>query len=212
MTEVRATREQYSANLGQLQDVLTSLSPAEPNWDELRTTNPAEYAAQKADHAERVATLERVAQERARVDGENLKEMQAAQAEFVQGEFEKLISVLPEWENEAVRGAEIGKLRAFAQEAYGFTDEDLNAVVDHRLLLLLRENQQNRAKTKAGKKEIRKKSKGKPKLKPGAKRSTTGRRTRSNRKAGKAARERLAQSGSVDDAASAIESMLGDDD
>ena len=212
MAEIGKVRDEYGSHLEQLQAVMESMTPAEPDWDAIRKESPGEYAAQKQDHADRLQAIEKVASERVRVAEDKRKESDAAKAVYLTGEMEKLVEAIDTWKNDAVRATEIAELRDFAIEAYGFTGEDLDNVVDHRLLLLLRENFQSRAKATKGKKEIRKKSKGAKKLKPGGGRNRRVKGRTAARKANKAARERLAHSGSVQDAAETILGLLGDDD
>lgn len=213
MTQVRTVRETYGAHLEQLQAVMESMTPADGPDEELRKSDPGEYAAQKQDHADRVAAVEKVAAERAKVQKEAQKEDDAARAVLLLSEKDKLIEAIPEWKNEAVQATGTAELRDFAKATYGFTDEEIDGVSDHRLLVLLHENMQNREKRKSGKKEIRRKSKGARKMKPGSTRG--GRRVKGRAKARKAdqrSREKLAQTGGVHDAADAIEGLLGDDD
>lgn len=212
MAEIGKVREEYGTHLAQLQDVMKQMVPAEPDWGKLREENPGEYAAAKQDYNDKLAALDKVAEERERVQGETDKETLAARSVYLQGEFDKMVKAIPEWENEAVRATEISELRDFAQNSYGYTDEDLNSVVDHRLLLLLRDAKQSQEKTEKGKKEIRKKSKGARKMKPGPARTPGRKATRQKKETSQRAREKLAQSGSVKDAASVIEAMLDDED
>ncbi|MEE8608887.1 MAG: hypothetical protein V3S55_14880 [Nitrospiraceae bacterium] len=213
MTQVRDVRKTYTEHLEQLQAVMESMTPAEGPDEELRKSDPGEYAAQKQDHADKVAAVEKVAAERAKVQAEAQKEDDAARAVLLQSEKDKLIEAIPEWKNEAVQATGTAELRDFAKATYGFTDEEIDGVVDHRLLVLLHENMQNREKRKSGKKEIRRKSKGARKMKPGSTRGSRKVRGRAKtRKANQRSRERLAQTGGVYDAANAIEGLLGDDD
>ena len=212
MTGVWEVRSTYDAHLAQLQEVMKQLVPAEPDWGKLREEDPGKYAAAKQDYNDQVVALEKVTEERGRVQAETDKETIAARSVYLQGEFDKMVEAIPEWKNEAVRATEIGELRDFAQKNYGFSDEDLNSVVDHRILLLLRDSKQTQEKTKKGKKEIRRKGKGARKMKPGSSRTLKRKSKTKDREANQRARETLAQSGNVQDAAAAIERMLGDDD
>lgn len=212
MVEVGEVRDRYTSHLEQLQAVMESMTSAEGPDDTLRESDPGEYAAQKQDYNDRLAAIAKVAEEKQRVVNEKKKESDATQAVYLEGEMNKLIAAVPGWDNEAVRATEVGALQTFATETYGFTTEELGNVVDHRLLLLLIENKKNREKADEGRKEIRKKSKGAKKLKPGSGRGRKVKRSGKARKANQAARERLAQSGSVQDASTAILGLLGDDD
>jgi hypothetical protein len=214
LTKTRDQRGFYEQRLQMLEEAMVELSPADPDWDELRVKNPAEYAAQRADQAERQAAIERVKEEKARVQREKHDENLAAQRELVDMEMARLVKAVPEWANQTAYTAGVESLRSFAQETYGFSDAELDNVVDHRLLLMLRDNMESREKTKSGKKEIRKKSKKSKRMKPGGGERISGKAKtkRNKRKENVRRRKQLARSGSERDAASAIENLLGDDD
>ena len=213
MEGVRVVRQQYDEHLEKLQAVMESMTPADAPDEELRKKDPGEYAAQKQDYADRVLAIQRVADERVKVKAEKDKEDNAVQAVYLQGEMDKLKSSIKGWDNDATRATEIAKLREFAIETYKFTAEELDNVVDHRLLVLLNENLQSRAKVTKGKKEIQQKKKGVKKLKPGTSRKQGRVKGRGKeRKANQRARDQLAHSGSVKDASTAILGLLGDDD
>ena len=114
---------------------------------------------------------------------------------------EALLAALPDWKDPKKAKAEKALVIESAKAA-GFTDEDLKSVYDHRLVLLLRKAamyDQMVSKRQGIKPVV---NNGPRPAKPGAagRVSTTTEATR--------AKQRLAKTGRVDDAASAIELLL----
>jgi len=114
---------------------------------------------------------------------------------------EALMAALPDWKDPKKAKAEKALVIESAKAA-GFTDEDLKSVYDHRLVLLLRKAalfDQMVSKRQGIKPVV---NNGPRTAKPGAagRVSTTTESTR--------AKQRLAKTGRIDDAASAIEHLL----
>ena len=112
------------------------------NWDELRRDDPGEYAARMQEFQDRRATFE-----------VRLKDWQAHAREFEQGEqarYQELIAEhlarerqlavdkIPAWRDESRRQAELVEMKTYLRTEYGFRDEEINAVADHRHLVLIR--------------------------------------------------------------------------
>ena len=111
------------------------------------------------------------------------------------------MAALPSWKDSKVAKAEKALVVESAKNA-GFSDEDLNSVYDHRLVLLLRKAglyDQMMSKRQG----IKPVTNGPRPAKPGAagRVSTTSESAR--------AQQRLAKTGRVDDAADAIYKLLG---
>jgi len=141
--EVAGERAQYAASLQQLAQALEQLQ-GEPDWPTLRQQlEPAEFLKQKADWEASKAQTERLKQEQARVqaqqEAERWKQFQA----HVRAEQDKLKAAVPEWTDPEKAKVEAAKLRAHAK-TYGFTDQEIDGVTDHRTLLLLRDAMQYR--------------------------------------------------------------------
>lgn len=140
-TEAAAAREQrthYQEQLGQLKQALERLTPPEPDWDTLRRENPNEYAIKRLewnDHQDRIRTVKAAEQQAAwEAQQDQAKQLQTRMAE----EQDKLLTAVPEWKDQTKAKAEIESLRSHAK-AYGFSDEELAQVYDHRTVLLLRD-------------------------------------------------------------------------
>jgi hypothetical protein len=140
--ERQATREarmQYEQNLALLEQALQAQMPAEPDWNRLERENPAEFAKQWAMHQRRQEEMTALQQERAGVAGQRQQEQQAAFEEQLNHERTRLLEAIPEWKDERRASEGKAELKRFATEELGFTEDHLANVVDHRVMLILRE-------------------------------------------------------------------------
>lgn len=203
MKSLREGRETYDVRLGKLQETLESLGPAKPEAA-LRESDPGAYAAQMLEHRDYQDQLRDIGVERGRVDGERQKEIEDLRGEIIGQQRELLFDAVPEWRKDvALAKQSLSDLGDFAQSEYKFTAAEADAVLDHRLILMLRDLKANKDVTSESKKKIAKSKRRRTKsLKPGATRRS-GR--KSQKKAQRNANQRLAQTGSVRDAARAIE-------
>ena len=197
---VRAERQQYAQLLGALQAQLQATEP-QVDLDRLYHEDPIEWVRQKEVMRERQEKAYAIQAEQQRLSQLSQYEQQRAMEETLSSQKDALLAALPTWKDPKTARAEKALVVESAKAA-GFSEEDLKSVYDHRLVLLLR---------KAGlyDKMVSKRQGIKPVVnngprpaKPGAagRVSTTTESTR--------AKQRLAKTGRVDDAASAIELLL----
>jgi hypothetical protein len=187
--------------------LLTALSEqvktaAEPNidWERLYQEDPIEYVRQREVMRENREKAAAIQAEQARLSEISQKE-QMAQFQAVKAkESDALIEALPAWKDPAKAKAEKAMLVEFGQKM-GFTPQELGNIYDHRVVLALRkaalydQMQAKRANIKPA-------NNGPRPAKPGA----AGRVSQMSDSA--RANQRLAKTGRVDDAASAIELLL----
>ena len=197
---VRAEREQYAQLLGALQAQLQSSEP-QVDLDRLYHEDPIEWVRQKEVMREKQEKLAAIQSEQQRLAQVSQYEQQRAMEAQLASQQEALLAALPEWKDPKKAKAEKALVIESAKAA-GFTDEDLKSVYDHRLVLLLRKAamyDQMVSKRQGIKPVV---NNGPRPAKPGAagRVSTTTESTR--------AKQRLAKTGRVDDAASAIELLL----
>ena len=197
---VRAEREQYAQLLGALQAQLQSSEP-QVDLERLYHEDPIEWVRQKEVMRERQEKLGAIQSEQQRLSQVSQYEQQRAMEAQLASQQEALLAALPDWKDPKKAKAEKALVVESAKAA-GFTDEDLKSVYDHRLVLLLRKAalfDQMVSKRQGIKPVV---NNGPRTAKPGAagRVSTT---TESVR-----AKQRLAKSGRIDDAASAIELLL----
>lgn len=197
---VRAERAQYAQLLGALQAQLQAAEP-QVDLDRLYQEDPIEWVRQKEVLRERQEKALAIQAEQQRLAQLQQAEQARATEEYLLQQKEALLAALPEWKDP--KKAQVEKaLVVESAKAAGFTEDDLKNVYDHRLVLLLRKAglyDQMMSKRQGIKPVV---TNGPRPAKPGAagRVSTTTEATR--------AKQRLAKTGRIDDAASAIELLL----
>ena len=197
---VRAEREQYAQLLGALQAQLQTSEP-QVDLERLYHEDPIEWVRQKEVLRERQEKAYAIQAEQQRLSQLSQQEQQRAMEAHLDSEKDALLAALPEWRDPKKAKAEKALVLESAKSV-GFSDDDLKSVYDHRLVLLLRKAamyDQMVSKRQGIKPVV---NNGPRTAKPGAagRVSTTTESTR--------AKQRLAKTGRVDDAASAIELLL----
>lgn len=129
-------RDQYSSRLEAVEQIIQQ---TEPRVDQtLRQSNPAEWSAQMLQHKMWAEQRQAVQAEKARLSQEAEQEQARERAEMVKQEAERLKAVIPEWADPAVAKVETEKLREYGLTV-GFTDDELDDVIDHRAVRVLRD-------------------------------------------------------------------------
>ena len=197
---VRAERQQYAQLLGALQAQLQATEP-QVDLDRLYHEDPIEWMRTKEVMRERQEKALAIQAEQQRLAQLSQYEQQRAMEGQLSSQKDALLAALPEWRDPKKAKAEKALVVESAKAA-GFSEEDLKSVYDHRLVLLLRKAglyDQMMSKRQGIKPVV---NNGPRPAKPGAagRVSTTTESTR--------AKQRLAKTGRVDDAASAIELLL----
>lgn len=197
---VRAERQQYAQLLGALQAQLQATEP-QVDMDRLYNEDPIEWVRQKEVMRERQEKALAIQAEQQRLAQLSQYEQQRAMEETLSKEKEALLAALPEWRDPKKAQADKALVVESAKAA-GFSEEDLKSVYDHRLVLILRKAglyDQMMSKRQGIKPVV---NNGPRPAKPGAagRVSTTTEAVR--------AKQRLAKTGRIDDAVSAIELLL----
>ena len=197
---IRAEREQYAQLLGALKQQLES-AEAPVDLDRLYNEDPIEWVRQRELLRDKQEKLAAIQSEQARLsqltEQQRAKELQAHLA----SQQEALIQAVPEWKDPKKAQAEKALLVEFGKKI-GFSDEELKNVYDHRAVIALR-------KAALYDQMMSKRGQIKPVINNGprpAKPSAAGRvstTTEATR-----AKQRLAKTGRVNDAVSAIELLL----
>lgn len=197
---IRAEREQYAQLLGALKQQLES-TEAPIDMNRLYNEDPIEWVRQSEVMRQKQDKLAAIQSEQQRLSQltaqQRAQEMQAHLA----SQQEALIQAVPEWKDSKKAQAEKALLVEFGKKI-GFSDEELKNVYDHRAVIALR-------KAALYDQMMSKRGQIKPVINNGprsAKPSAAGRvstATESTR-----AKQRLAKSGRVNDAASAIALLL----
>ena len=197
--EIAGARDEYLAKLETVQQVIEA---SQPRVDQsLRQTNPAEWSAQMLQHQQWAAQRREVGAEADRIKAEAASKEAEEHSRLVAEERAKLFEAIPEWSDPKVLEAETPKLISHGA-AYGFTPEEIGEVVDHRAMRVLRDAMLYRelvAKSGGVKAAVEAKKVSKPGVGPAPKSKVQDLQR---------AKQRLRQSGSVDDAEAAILRML----
>ena len=204
--EVERERAQYAQLLPALEERLNQPAEQEPDWDKLYDTDPV--MAAKAERQwnkqkeERQSQLEAVRQERERMSRINEERNAQMHARYVDEQRQILPDLIPEWRDTKVAKKEATELRDFLINE-GFTEEDVSGLANASLVKLARKAMlYDRGQTRA--------IKAKTKPKPKSKTLKTG--SRNSQPKPKAAQtqalQRVKQTGRVQDAAAAINTLL----
>lgn len=200
LAPVRAERQQYAERLAALAEAVKSLVPEEePDWGKLREElTPDEYASTHSQYQTQKQRMDRIRAEQKRVNDlqvdDAVKQLRA-RVEIEKGE---LVKVLPDWAD-AEKGPALRKdLKDYAV-SIGFAEDDLDGVTNHRLIVLLN-------KARLHDEAAKRKPKIEEKIDKAVNDALKPNGTPPKRKVTKAteARQRLAKSGSIEDAAAAI--------
>lgn len=188
---IEAEKSEVSQLKQQLSEALQSWAvptEQEPDWEQLaRTKPPQEVLAAQAQWQKR--------QRQAQAAREQFLQLRQQQlAETVSREQEQLFTKVPEWRDPS-KYTEAANTIAKTGQDYGFSLDELSGLVDHRMILVLKDAAAYRA-LQATKPADKKVPQAQPTLKPGAK--TT--KTEASQAARQKQREQLKRSGRIEDA------------
>jgi hypothetical protein len=198
-----ALREQYAQKLAQVDQILQQQIPQEPNWEQLRAEDPIEFAAQWADYQRRAQVQQQMMAERQVLQQRRAQEEMMQKHQILEQGRQVLTQAIPEWSNPEVAKAERAALKDYGKR-FGYSEEELGQVEDPRAVVLLRKAmlfdrmQQRRGQITPAKKT------SSPVLKPSAAVPQSAKKTSQTTRA----KQRLAKTGSVRDAAELFKNFL----
>ena len=202
LKQVREEREQYANVLIQLKQKVQEFEPAEPDWDKLEAEDPVEYARQWTHFQRRQQQKAAIAQEEARLNSLRQIEQEKHIKELLTAERDKLLERLPEWKDPKKAKEERNAVLEYGKQI-GFSDQELDQVTDSRAVVALYKAWKY-DQLMSKRPELQAKIKKAPKLlQPGSTGSVNSKTSEL-----KNAKQRLAQSGSVKDAAALFDKFL----
>ncbi len=201
--EVQARIGQLNQAVGLAQKILDG-EFADVNWQELQRTDPNGFQAKYGAYKMRLDGIQQlngqVMQEQERVQAQQQADYQSYLAE--QGKL--LDSKFPEWSDKGKREKDVTEMVATLSEAYGITEQELRACVDHRQILMARDAMRWQ-KLQKSKPATLQKVRSAPKLiRPGAQQSRTANADEQSQKA----RLNLRRTGRPQDAGAALKHIL----
>lgn len=131
---VKNSRNKYAEQL----EILTQNLQREEkvDWEALYQDNPAEYVRKKAESDKQKEMLQLAQQEKQRILNEQREEQNKIYQNYIQNERKILAEKLPVYADKE-KGAELTRnLKNFALES-GYTEQEIDMMVDHRAVLLL---------------------------------------------------------------------------
>ena len=212
LSQQRKTIEQQQAELTQRDAIYSQLLPKmeaqlkgelanEPDWNTLYEDDPVGYVREKQLWDEKKDKLTAVSAEQQRLQQEALAKQQIQLQQFVEYGNQKLLEIIPEWQNQEVAAKEKAAISEYAVNFLEYTPEEIQQVYDYRALLGLRNAWLNSKTVEATKK--------KPTQKAPARVARPGTTNRPKSAAPvKKAKQRLAKSGKVQDAAKVFEQLI----
>ena len=208
----RKTIEQQSQELQQRDAIYAQLLPKmeaqlqgelvnEPDWDSLYNDDPIAFVREKQIWDEKKEKLKAAEAEQQRLQQEAYAKQQEQIAQQVQEGQQKILEIIPEWKNAEVAQKEKLAIRDYGINVLGYAPQEMDAIYDYRALLGLRNAWLNSKTVEATKK--------KPTQKAPARVARPGTTTRKKSVApAKRAKQVLAKSGKVQDAAKVFEQFL----
>lgn len=204
---IRAERAQYAQMLPILQQQIQQQNAAEPDWDNLYDEDPIE-AARLERHwrrtkEEQTQRLVAIQAEQQRLAEEEAKQRTQHMQAVVEAERSRLPEVIPEWKDQATMMKEAQELREWAT-SNGLTEQDINSLTQAAHIALVR-------KAMLYDKGVRNVEKAKQPVKQKARVVRPGSSNASAKPGSvdlKRASKRLAQTGSVKDAAALLDKLI----
>ena len=208
----RKTFEQQQTELAQRDAIYSQLLPKmeaqlqgelanEPDWDTLYNDDPVGYVREKQLWDQKKEKLQAVTAEQQRLQQETMQSQQEQIRQMVEYGNQKLLEIIPEWQNPEVATKEKVAISEYAVNVLGYTPEEIQQVYDYRALLGLRSAWLNSKTQQAVKKKPTQKAPARV-ARPG----TTNRPKTATPV--KKAKQRLAKSGKVQDAAKVFEQII----
>jgi len=208
----RKTIEQQAQELAQRDAIYAQLLPKmeaqlqgelvnEPDWDSLYNDDPIAFVREKQLWDEKKEKLKAAQAEQQRLQQESYVQQQQLIAQQVQEGQQRLLEIIPEWKNAEVASKEKLAIRDYGINVLGYSSQEMDAIYDYRALLGLRNAWLNSKTVEATKK--------KPTQKAPARVARPGTTTRKKSVAPvKRAKQVLAKTGKVQDAAKVFEQFL----
>ena len=201
--QIQQERQQYMDYLNQIVDQsMSGLDKyANVDWDALKNKDPIEYITKREEYRQSQEKLQSMKNEQAQAQHKYAIDMKQTQSEMVQQEHKKLVEAVPEWGDPEQQKTLSSSIKEYGL-SQGFSEEELNSLVDHRSVLVLMKaaklDKMEKSNVKA------RKLKNKPKvIRPG--KGASKQKSKSKRAV---QMKRLQGSGRVDDASALLEDFI----
>ncbi len=191
----------YKELLPRMEQTLEGELSNEPDWKSLYESDPIAYVREKDVWNEKKEKFKAVQAEQQRLQQEQLTGQQAEIQKAVELGNQKLLEAVPEWKDADVALKEKQSIAKYAMDVLGYSQDEINQVYDYRALLGLRGAWLHHQTGKA----IKKKPVEKAPARVGKPGSANRPKTATPLKK---AKQRLAKSGKLRDAAKVFENLI----
>ena len=204
LQQIQAERQQYvQALTNVIQEGSGQLDKfVNVDWESLKENDPIEYVTKREEYREAQEKIQEFQAQQNHVIQRQQYDMQQAQHDTLQLERGRLLEVMPEWSDSKVRSSRVKELQTYAR-GQGFTQEELDSLVDHRSVLVLDKARKYDELQEANPKE--KKLKKVPKV---IRTGSPQKKSDSNKAQRNKSMKRLQQTGHIDDAISLFEDFV----
>jgi len=192
----------YSQLLPKMEATLKGELENEPDWSALYEADPIAYVREKDIWNEKRQKLQAVQAESQRLQQESAMEQQKKLQQFVEYGNQQLLEQIPEWQDNEVASKEKMAIRDYGVNVLGYTPQEMDSVYDYRVLLGLRNAWLQHKTVQATKVKPTEKKAAARTARPGT--SNVPKSTTPVKKA----RQKLAKTGKVQDAAKLFEQLL----
>ena len=192
----------YSQLLPKMEATLKGELENEPDWSALYEADPIAYVREKDIWNEKKQKLQAVQAESQRLQQESAMEQQQKLQQFVEYGNQQLLEQIPEWQDNEVASKEKMAIRDYGVNVLGYTPQEMDSVYDYRVLLGLRNAWLQHKTVQATKVKPTEKKAAARTARPGT--SNVPKSTTPVKKA----RQKLAKTGKVQDAAKLFEQIL----
>ena len=192
----------YSQLLPKMESTLKGELENEPDWNALYEADPIAYVREKDVWNEKKQKLQAVQAEAQRLQQESQAEQQKKLQQFVEYGNQQLLEQIPEWQDNEMASKEKMAIRDYGVNVLGYTPQEMDSVYDYRVLLGLRNAWLQHKTQQATKVKPTEKKAAARTARPGT--SNVPKTTTPVKRA----RQKLAKTGKVQDAAKLFEQII----
>ncbi len=192
----------YSQLLPRMESTLKGELENEPDWNALYEADPIAYVREKDVWNEKKQKLQAVQAESQRLQQESQVAQQQKLQQFVQYGNQQLLEQIPEWQDSEVANKEKLSIKEYGMNVLGYTPQEMDQVYDYRVLLGLRNAWLQHKTQQATKVKPTEKKAAARTARPGT--SNVPKTTTPVKRA----RQKLAKTGKVQDAAKLFEQII----
>lgn len=111
------------------------------NWSELQQDDPTEYVLRRQQFEDRMRSVQgrkqQILQQVGQQQQKDQQEQQGKHAEYMQAQYDLLPKAIPEWKDAKIAETERGEIAGYLG-SIGYAPNEIEGIVDHRAVVLMR--------------------------------------------------------------------------